>query len=47
MDQQTYDDKRTDQLNTLGFKVIRFWNNQLCHQKEAVLETIYQALAES
>src|SRR5436305_11560305 len=36
--------KRTDWLNSRGFRVIRFWNNQVFEDREAVLEAICRAL---
>jgi very-short-patch-repair endonuclease len=44
IEQQTYDKKRTKRLNQLGFRVIRFWNNEVLLQTEAVLEKIRQEL---
>jgi very-short-patch-repair endonuclease len=35
---------RTDWLNSPGFRVIRFWNNQVFEDEEAVLEAIGIAL---
>jgi len=34
------DQQRTQFLNSRGFKVIRFWNNQVLQETEAVLEVI-------
>ena len=40
-------DRRRDQwLRTQGFHVLRFWNNDVLKQTEAVLETIATALNE-
>jgi very-short-patch-repair endonuclease len=36
--------RRTDWLNSQGFRVIRFWNNQVFEDGEAVLEAICMAL---
>lgn len=38
--QQTADLERTDFLNNRGFKVIRFWNNDVFNNLEAVLESL-------
>ena len=43
-DQSEYDQKRDAYLNTLGIRVLRFWNNQMLLETEAVLEVIYLAL---
>jgi len=39
-----YDLERTAFLNKLNIKVIRFWNNQVFNDLDAVLETICQQL---
>ena len=39
-----YDTQRTQYLELEGFKVIRFWNNQVLNEIESVLETIYKLL---
>jgi len=39
-DQKAYDDHRTRVLEKDGFKVIRFWNNDVLNNLEGVLETI-------
>jgi very-short-patch-repair endonuclease len=38
------DEKRTEFLESQGFKVIRFWNNELFENTEGVIETIYKTL---
>lgn len=38
------DEHRTRYLNGLGYKVIRFWNNQVLQETAAVLESIRQEL---
>ncbi len=35
---------RTRWLESQGFRVIRFWNNDLTHIMDGVLETVYAAL---
>ena len=43
-DNRTYDMKRTDWLMTHGFKVLRFWNNDVFQQTPSILEVIMTAL---
>jgi hypothetical protein len=38
------DAARTKYLQTRGFKVLRFWNNEVLQEMEAVLDTIHAAL---
>jgi very-short-patch-repair endonuclease len=38
------DVRRTEWLNSQGFRVIRFWNNEIFEDGEAVLEAICMAL---
>ena len=42
--QKEYDKIRTQYLNSIGFKVLRFWNNEILEQVESVVEAILQAL---
>ncbi|WP_133140547.1 endonuclease domain-containing protein [Legionella genomosp. 1] len=44
MDSQIYDIKRTDWLRAQGFRVFRFWNNDVFQQTQSVLEVIASAL---
>ena len=37
------DDQRTAYLNGLGWDVLRFWNNQILGQTDAVLEVVLRA----
>ena len=39
-----YDKDRTDYINSLEIKVIRFWNNQVMSNLDDVLETIWQEI---
>jgi very-short-patch-repair endonuclease len=39
-DQADYDETRTDWLRAKGFQVIRFWNNDVIHSFDAVLERL-------
>jgi adenine-specific DNA-methyltransferase len=41
------DARRTRWLNAEGYRVIRFWNNDVLQNTEGVLELIKQALAEA
>ena len=43
--QEMYDRARTEFLEGKGYRVIRYWNNEVLQQGEAVLESIVQALA--
>ncbi|MDO9043332.1 MAG: DUF559 domain-containing protein [Desulfocapsaceae bacterium] len=38
----TYDETRTRFLEAEGYKVIRFWNNDMLSEPEAVLQRIYE-----
>ena len=40
-----YDDKRTRFIEVRGFKVLRFWNDEMLQRTEAVLTVIYEALS--
>ena len=42
--QQTYDAERTAFLEQRGLRVLRFWNNQVLNETEAVLECIWREL---
>ncbi len=42
--QVKYDRSREAWLKTQGWRVIRFWNNQLWENEEAVMEAILEAL---
>lgn len=43
-EQVAYDQRRDDFLRQEGFTVLRFWNNQVLSETEAVLEVIRQAV---
>ncbi len=45
-DQRIYDDERTCILETVGIKVVRFWNHDVFNATEDVLEEIYVHLLE-
>ena len=42
-----YDAKRTEFLKSKGFAVIRFWNNDVLINTDAVIQKIYDALTRS
>ena len=43
-EQLEYDIKRTTYLNEQGFRLLRFWNNEVLQETESVLETILNTL---
>jgi lysyl-tRNA synthetase class 2/adenine-specific DNA-methyltransferase len=43
---RNYDSRRTELLQTRGVEVTRFWNNEVAHQTEAVIERL-RDMAES
>ncbi len=45
-DQVAHDEKRTAYLESLGYRVLRFWNNDLTENIDGCLETILAALRE-
>ena len=46
--QQTlYDAKRTEALQTAGYRVLRFWDNDVLLRTDSVMEAIYSALTAS
>ena len=42
--QQKYDSERDDWLESQGYRVLRFWNNQVLNEIEAVKEAILATL---
>lgn len=44
-DQMIYDEHRTLELEALGYKLLRFWNNDVVKNTDGVLEVILEALA--
>lgn len=42
--QQHYDHERTEWLESQGFKVLRFWNNEVLSNTDRVLEVIWGLL---
>ena len=45
--QSEKDAERTEYLESRGFRVLRFWNNQVLKETSAVLEVILSVLAEN
>ena len=45
--QAVYDEDRTDWLESQGFRLLRFWNNEVLGQTEAVAQVILEALEHS
>ena len=43
-EQASYDDKRTRELEAAGYRVVRFWDNDVLLNTNDVMEAIYQAL---
>ena len=43
-DQTVYDNERTEWLESQGFRLLRFWNNEVLEQTEAVAQVILEAL---
>ena len=46
LEQQAYDDERTKYLESRGYHVLRFWNNDVMNNIEAVLKVIWNVLNE-
>jgi very-short-patch-repair endonuclease len=46
LDQDEYDTERTKYLETQGYKIIRFWNNQVMDDIEGAIRAIEIALSE-
>lgn len=44
-EQLIYDEARTRKLQDLGYRVLRFWNNDVLKNLDSVLEVIAEALA--
>ena len=46
-EQQSYDEARTRWLESQGYQVLRFWNNEVLLETDRVVETIAQQLEDS
>jgi very-short-patch-repair endonuclease len=44
LEQEEYDKERTEYLESQGYKVIRFWNNDVMNQIDAVILAIIHAI---
>jgi len=44
LEQQEYDEERTKYLNSLGYRVIRFWNNEVMNNSDGVILAIIHAM---
>jgi very-short-patch-repair endonuclease len=44
-DQVAYDETRSIKLTGMGYRVLRFWNNDVLKNTDSVLEAILEALA--
>lgn len=44
VDTMIYDQERTEYLEAKGYKVLRFWNNEILNNIDSVLEKILQSL---
>ncbi len=42
--QQEYDQKRDEFFKSQGYKVLRFWNNELSNNFNEVMDVIYKAV---
>lgn len=47
LDQQEYDDERTKYLEARGYRVLRFWNNDVMSNIDNVLKAIWNVLNEA
>jgi very-short-patch-repair endonuclease len=44
LEQREYDEERTKYFESMGYKVIRFWNNDVMNDIDHVIRAIIQAL---
>ena len=44
LEQREYDEARTKYLEARGYRVLRFWNNDVMNHKESVLQVIWNSL---
>jgi very-short-patch-repair endonuclease len=47
MEQVEYDERRTQYLQAVGYRVLRFWNNDVLTNTEGVLEVILESLGQA
>jgi very-short-patch-repair endonuclease len=46
LEQEQYDEERTKYLESKGYKVLRFWNNDVMHRIDSVLTVILDTLTD-
>ena len=46
LEQEEYDAERTEYLKSKGYKVLRFWNNDVMNDIDSVLNVIWDTLNE-
>lgn len=46
LEQEAYDNERTNYLKSKGYKVLRFWNNDVLNNLDSVLTVIWDTLKE-
>lgn len=46
LEQENYDEERTEFLTSKGYKVLRFWNNDVTNNMDSVLNVIWDTLNE-
>jgi very-short-patch-repair endonuclease len=46
LEQHEYDEERTKYLEARGYRVLRFWNNDVMNDMDAVLKVIWNVLKE-
>ena len=46
LEQQEYDEERTKNLELRGYRVLRFWNNDVLNKIDDVLKVIWNVLRE-
>jgi very-short-patch-repair endonuclease len=46
-EQQSYDEQRAAHLESLGYRVLRFWNHEILNELDSVLTQIASALIRS
>src|SRR5512138_1858547 len=44
LEQEEYDQERTEYLESKGYRVLRFWNNDVMNDIESVIRAIIQAM---
>lgn len=46
LEQEAHDNERTNYLKSKGYKVLRFWNNDVLNNLDSVLTVIWDTLKE-